>query len=344
MDKKIFIETSFDGLHKILDKEKEVIVIIDRKVDEIYGSEFPYRKIIIDTSEEHKTLNVVEDVIKELLFGEVTREVLILGVGGGITTDITGFTASIYKRGVRFAFCPTSLVGQIDASIGGKTGVNFAGYKNIVGVIRQPEFTYICVTSLGTLPKRQFASGLSEMLKTFIIADETSYHTLLLLLDLQRAYSGMRFDQDEKKVFTDLIRRAIEIKCSIVRGDVNDIGDRRKLNFGHTFGHAIEKCYINKIDIVHGEAVTEGMVIAARLSNKLGYLSSTDLHQFEMDISSIGLPLVSHVDLSKLIFSIRNDKKREGNSINFVFIEKIGSVFVKPIAIDELELLVNDLH
>ncbi len=341
---KIYINTTLDSIRKLICTEPEIIVIIDKNVDKVYGQYITHKKIVIEPSEEHKTLSLVEYIIRELLFLEATRSAFLIGVGGGITTDVVGFVASIYKRGVRFAFIPTSLVGQIDASIGGKTGVNFAGYKNIAGVINQPEFSYINTSILKSLPTKQFAAGISEMIKTFIIGDREAFIRCIELFKNGRCYSNLDFTDREAEIFKQLVLRAIEIKCQLVKNDIRDDKERRKLNLGHTFGHAIERCFINGGEILHGEAVSIGITISALISKKMGYLSNDDALMIENSLKEVGLPTKCTLPIENLITAIKNDKKREKDFINFVFICSIGDVSVEQITINKLYEIANDLY
>ena len=208
----------------------------------------------IEASEESKTMDTVMEICAWLLENNADRDALVLAIGGGITTDMAGFAASIYKRGVRFAYVPTTLLSQVDAAIGGKTGVNFDRYKNILGVIRQPEFTYICPQVLETLPKRDFLSGAAEMLKTFMIEDNGNYRKAADLFFAMAGEYSMEvhmYGEDagktwrnivakNRKALTELISAAAQVKAGVVSRDQFERGERRKLNLGHTFAHAIE--------------------------------------------------------------------------------------------------------
>ena len=193
----------------------------------------------VDVSETVKTMESVMDICSWLLDKGADRDALVLAVGGGITTDMAGFAATIYKRGVRFAYIPTTLLAQVDAAIGGKTGVNFEKYKNILGVIRQPEFTYLCPQVLESLPAREFLSGAAELLKTFIISDGGMYDRAVAYL---KAYSQDRAATLEQKEveLKELITAAAAVKAGVVSRDQFEKGERRVLNLGHTFAHAIE--------------------------------------------------------------------------------------------------------
>lgn len=333
----VYIRDSFDDFYSLVEKEKEVVAIIDKNVERLYSGCFPYNKIVIEVSEKNKTLKTIDYVIGELLKKEVNKNCLLLGIGGGILTDITGFVASIYKRGVRCAYVSTSLLGQVDASFGGKTGVNYKGYKNIVGSFSQPIFSYLNLSVLGTLPENEFNCGISEMLKMFVIADMGSYQTAVKLFSEKGPY--------DKDTFEKLLTIAVRLKSWIVERDVMEKGERRLLNLGHTFGHAIEKCSDSQGgNILHGEAISIGVIIAAKLSKKLGFLSDEDLSKIISDYQKIGLPVDCPYPMEMLLEAIRLDKKREGDDIHFVLIKNIGSAFLKTISIDELTEVSYDLH
>ena len=312
---------------------------------------------LIDAAEGNKTMATVESVIGEMLEAGADRSVLVLGIGGGITTDLAGFAASIYKRGVRFAFVPTTLLAQVDAAIGGKNGVNFLSYKNMIGVIRQPEFTYIYNVPLKTLPHRVVLSGVAELLKTFIIADAAAYDDSIGRLKAWRDSKndsknapGADFPTEAADVRTipeigDLAARAAEIKASIVEQDPEEHGLRRVLNLGHTFAHAIEK--LSDGSWSHGEAVSVGIIIAARLAESLsGKATDTDGRPFvcekglstrlKRDFAAIGLPTDCPYTLKEMYEAMSKDKKAEGNKINFILPERIGSV--KTVKLDVMAL------
>ncbi|MBQ0006438.1 MAG: 3-dehydroquinate synthase, partial [Alistipes sp.] len=252
----VTVSDSLSGLDSLLCRESRVIAIVDRKVGELYHHLIPTKeRIFIDASEKEKTLSTVAFITGRLLDMEADRNILLLGIGGGITTDIIGFAASIYKRGVRFAFIPTTLLAQVDASIGGKNGVNQNGFKNIIGTFCLPEFVWINSAFLKTLPVRELRNGVSELLKTFIIGNRTAYSEAVKEFGRSEDFSGIDWVQ--------YISMASGIKAQIVENDFRDGGERKKLNLGHSFGHAIERCATaENVDISHGEAVSMGIVIA----------------------------------------------------------------------------------
>lgn len=334
----VYIRDSFDDFYLISEHEKSVIAVIDKNVEKLYGDCFPYKKIVIGpVKEKIKTLKTVDFIIGELLKMEADRDTLLLGIGGGITTDITGFAASIYKRGIRCAYVSTSLLGQVDASFGGKTGVNYEGYKNIIGTFSQPVFSYLNISTLKTLPPREFSSGIVEMLKMFIIADRGSYQTAVTLFSGSKPYDTV--------IFEKLLTTAVRLKSWIVERDDKEKGERRLLNLGHTFGHAIEKCAADRsMPVLHGEAVSMGIIISAMISSKLRHFSNENLESLIDDFTRLGLPTRSPFSIEELFAAVKADKKREGDSIHMALINNIGSTFLETISIDELAEVSNDLY
>ncbi len=302
----IHINDKLEGVLDLL-QGKSIYVVIDKNLAWLDGV---LRKngatvIYIETSEQQKTLESVASIAQLLLEKGANRDAFIVGVGGGLTTDIAGFVASIYKRGVKFAFVPTTLLAQTDASIGGKNGVNFHSFKNILGTINQPEWIYICTEVLQTLPPKEFRAGIAEVLKTFILFDNEYYTkaveyfteleehlhsngTYLHKDNFLQSYdnsqdvfiSGGRFYKED--VLLDIIAKCAEYKSGVVERDEFERGERRLLNLGHTFAHSIEKiCGENPADyepIMHGEAVAIGMVLAAKVG-KAYYTGSRQLEE-----------------------------------------------------------------
>ena len=281
----------------------------------------------IEVSEEGKTIDTVLGLQEWLLGAGADRDALLLAVGGGITTDMAGFAASIYKRGIRFAFLPTTLLSQVDAAIGGKTGVNFHSLKNMIGVIRQPDFTYICPDVLDTLPGRDFRSGAAELLKTFIIEDGGNYEKAVELLS--RINSGESIASNAEEL-CQLIAAAAAVKAGIVSRDQFESGERRKLNLGHTFAHAIEfEARQRGSDITHGEAVAIGIIQAARLTD------AALAEKLRSDFRRAGLPTELPFPPGSLAASMLTDKKAEGGKIHFVLIRTIGDVYIHDMTVAE---------
>lgn len=276
-------------------------------------------------------METVREIYQKLTEIEADRSSFIVGLGGGVVCDIAGFVASTYMRGVEFGFVSTTLLSQVDASVGGKNGVNLGGYKNMVGVFNQPRFVICDIDLLKTLPEKDILSGFAEIVKHAVIGNPKLFS--YLETNYERALSL------NAEVIKRLIFDSIAIKSSIVNRDEKEAGERRKLNFGHTFGHAIEKA----TGVSHGEAVSAGMVIASALSNKRMSLSSEDAGKIEGLLGKLKLPTRLPFDLGSVLDALGKDKKRIGNSINFVLPRAIGHVVVEKISIKELETAINDL-
>ena len=365
------------GLDACLESYRSIFAIIDRNVAEKCPAASQMMEILkkrssqirlINPSEQDKTLESVMDICAWLLQNNADRDALILAVGGGITTDMAGFAASIYKRGVRFAFVPTTLLSQVDASIGGKTGVNFDKYKNILGVIRQPAFTYVCPQVLESLPQRDFLSGVAEMLKTFIIEDGGNYQKVAdLFFDISSEYhvEVLMNGNDEiktwrsilakhRKTLTGLITAAARVKAGVVSRDQFEKGERRKLNLGHTFAHAIETLAQREISsktdteeqerfpegVTHGEAVAMGMVLAAKLADRYYRNDRNDPTELEAKISTdlwdSNIPCYCPYTIEEMAQIMKKDKKAEGGKVHFVLPKAIGDVEIVDLTVEQV--------
>lgn len=319
---KIYIGSAPEILPHVFPQGR-VVVISDANVDRLHHSLLaPWETILIGTGETVKTIATVESVYRRLIGLGADRSTFILGVGGGIVTDIAGFTASTYMRGVPFGFVPTTLLGQVDASVGGKNGVNVDGYKNMVGVFSQPQFVVCDPAMLSTLPDREFRAGLAEALKAGVIADEGLFAAIE-----QASYEGLRMD-------TELLMRVVEgsigVKAAIIERDEREAGERRKLNLGHTLAHAMEKAS-NKMN--HGEAVAVGMALISRAAVRLGLLAETDCRRIEGTLCRLGFALAPPVDMKRLLREVAKDKKNEGGTLHVVFPTGIGSCTVRDMAL-----------
>lgn len=323
----------------------------------------PSNLLLLDVSEENKSMSTVLEICKWLMDNGADRNALLLAIGGGITTDMAGFAASIYKRGIRFAYVPTTFLSQVDAAIGGKTGVNFENYKNILGVIRQPEFTYVCPEVLGTLPYRDFLSGAAELLKTFII-DNTgdNYEKAVeVLSEIHGSIDRKQAIASHLAEIEDLAAAAAKIKAGIVERDEFECGERRKLNLGHTFAHAIESVSMSghngaKSGVTHGEAVAMGMIMAAKASERYYNLASESPSRREniagqndtvtseggeslssrlaRDFSRCGLPTECPFPPESLSGAMKKDKKAENGIVHFVLIRAIGDVRIEDLPVE----------
>ena len=311
-----------------LKREPEVFVVCDENVAWILEEAcpgLPHR--FLEATEGNKTLKTAEDIGRWLLQQKASRKALLLAIGGGITTDLAGFAAGIYKRGIRYANLPTTLLAQVDAAIGGKTGVNLDGYKNILGLFHQPEYTFICPEVLKTLPERERKAGLAELLKTFLLADGNAYENALE-------------DIREGKPLGKWITKAASIKEAIVAEDPYEHGIRAKLNLGHTFAHAIEH-EANKRgeDVHHGEAVATGIILAARLSETLKFAESGLAKRIKADFEAIGLPTQIPYPLEVLKEAMAKDKKAlGGGKVKFVLPVQPGEVKFVELNPDDLYL------
>lgn len=315
-------------------KCSSVFVVYDASLDEALLPDCPRFKV--EAGEGRKTLETVLEIEKWLLGLGADRDSLLVGIGGGVVTDLVGFAASIYLRGIRFGLVPTTLLAMVDAAYGGKNGVNFEGLKNMLGTFSKPEFVLAEPEFLATLPEREFRSGAAEMLKTFIIGDWEAYDAAVELLS---GHTPSRILSSEAltKELMALVDRARAIKEDIVSRDFREAGERRKLNLGHTFAHAVEALALERgLDIRHGEAVAMGMVIAAETAARLGLAEEDFPGMLRMDFEDCGLPADCPFTLSEMAFAISRDKKVEGERLNLVLPVSIGEVEIVPVDPKEL--------
>lgn len=331
-----------EELGAILKEEKNAYLVYDRKVEsharKLEG--FVKASLALDTGEDLKTLATVENICIWLLESGADRNALLIAVGGGITTDMCGMAASIYKRGIRFAYVPTTLLSQVDAAIGGKTGVNLLSYKNMLGTIRQSEFTWMSPDVLTTLPEEEFFDGAAELLKTFIIDNSSrSYSPAVRMLRTIRADGWT--PEDYFTQISHLVHEAAIVKAGIVERDQFENGERRLLNLGHTFAHAIE--HHSRLDgsgITHGEAVAIGIILAARLAEKVEGVKTTGrksiCDRLSQDFQDCGLPIRSPYAVEDLAEAMRKDKKAEDGKIHFVLPFEIGDVRIVDLSVDEM--------
>ena len=362
----VLVEEDLSGLLSALDPYPHIYAVMDGNVamhcpaaQEIAHlmNRMGVPGMLVDATERDKTMDTVMDICSWLMDNGADRDALVLAVGGGITTDMVGFAASIYKRGVRFAYVPTTLLAQVDASIGGKTGVNFERYTNILGLIRQPEFTYVCPKLLESLPYRDFMSGAAELLKTFIIEDGGCYRKAVdVLSDMEKGFAilpeedASEYWQDcissHLSELKDLIAAAVRVKAGVVSRDQFEKGERRKLNLGHTFAHAIETLaqtreYRDISDgngVTHGEAVAMGLVLAARLSDRISERSELESLEGELngDLIDCGIASYCPFTIEEMAYAMRKDKKAEGDLIHFVLPKAIGEVEIVDLSVDEV--------
>lgn len=330
---KICVGELLENVGTYLPKRK-MAIITDSNIAGLYRDKFPkgIEVIEIGMGEEIKTMDTVAMLMSRLLEMEFDRSSFLLAIGGGIVCDITGFVASIYMRGIEFGFVSTTLLSQVDASVGGKNGVNFEGFKNMVGVFALPNFVICEMEMLKTLPKEDVLCGFAEIVKHGVIASPELFNFIENNYDKALALDA--------KIIERFVYDSVLIKSDIVNKDARENGERRKLNFGHTFGHAIE--LVTKIP--HGKAVSIGMVVAMELSVKRGLMQQIVADRIKQVLEKLQLPTkMMDIDPALALAALKHDKKRAGDAINFVLLRNIGDAVVQEIKIDELETIVYDL-
>lgn len=301
------------------------VIITDENVFRIYGDCFPDLPVLrIEPGEDSKKIETIERLARGLLNAGIDRSGFILAVGGGLVCDVAGFLASVYMRGIRCGFVSSTLLSQVDASAGGKNGVNIGSLKNVLGVIRQPEFVICDTAMLLTLPDDEFLSGLAELIKTAVIGDRE----LFGIIESNRGKILAR----NTELLTLLVARSIRFKSWVVSEDEMETGLRRVLNFGHTYGHAIELHQHLK----HGFAVASGMELAARFSQERGYLTAGEADRIIALLDDFGLLSEYDLDEETLEKLIVHDKKKSGQQIYFIFAEGIGQAVAAKTPVEEI--------
>jgi 3-dehydroquinate synthase len=312
---------------------KHAVIITDENVNRLYRDAFPKDTpvIVIGTGEKVKNMDTMSLIFDELIKYQVDRSAYIIGIGGGVVCDIAGFVASAYMRGVSFGFVSTTLLSQVDASTGGKNGVNFKGYKNMIGVFNQPDFVICDPEMLKTLPEEEYIAAYGEVIKHALIKDKALFE----FLEENREKAMKR----DKGVIQRVVYDSLVIKSAVVQEDEKENGLRRILNFGHTLGHAIERY----TGIIHGKAVSIGMVMAAEISFAKGLIDKGTVERIKGLLIDYGLPVNIAFDKKEIIEIMKKDKKRAQSDINFVLLKSIGDVIIEPIAIKELEEIIYDM-
>ena len=329
----IFVGRVEDGLKRYA-QNRRIVVITDANIDRLYHDIInKYEHIIIGYGEGIKNLITVQNIYARLMEIGADRSTLLVGIGGGIVTDITGFVATTYMRGLDFGFVATTLLAQVDASVGGKNGVNILNYKNMVGTFAQPSFVISDVAFLRTLPHRELHAGMGEVVKMAIIGDEELFNFIEENISAS-CYTNIDTMQ---RIVLDSIR----LKADIVDRDECEKGIRRVLNLGHTIAHAIEKC-THKLN--HGEAVAVGLSKISHISNAMGILSSEDMQRIDDLLQKIGFSLEIPVPLSDVIREVRHDKKKSNNLMRIVLPERIGSCRIEEMPLGDVEHILDYLR
>lgn len=337
----IVLETSFDRLGAeaalVMKKGKKACIVTDSNVEPLYGKEVEAQlaplssrvdTFVFPAGEEHKNLDTVKQLYEFLILHHYDRGDMLVALGGGVVGDLCGFAAATYLRGVAFIQIPTTLLSQVDSSIGGKTGVDFDAYKNMVGAFHMPRLVYSNTAALLSLPKEQFASGMGEIIKHGLIKDRAYYEWLL---DHAAKIAGR-----DLAVCEEMVVRSDRIKRDVVEKDPTEQGERALLNFGHTLGHAIEK--LMEFGLLHGQCVALGYLGAAYISARRGMISMEELAGIREMTQRFGLPVTMEglgLDLDKVVETTKSDKKMDSGAIRFILLHAVGEAYVDRTVTDE---------
>ena len=345
----IVIEGDFQGLEERLRdiqvEGRKICIVTDTNVSPLYLCEVKQRvekvakqviAVTIPAGEEHKTLDTVREIYKELIEHKFDRKDLLLALGGGVVGDICGFAAATYLRGVRFIQMPTTLLSQVDSSIGGKTGVDFDAYKNMVGAFHMPALVYINVATLKSLPKKELASGMGEVLKHGLIRNRKYYDWLI-----ENAKAIEDVDVD---VCSQVVLESDKIKRAVVEEDPTEQGVRGHLNYGHTLGHAIEKQM--NFSLSHGACVALGMLAAMQIQVARGTLDQREYDKLKSALKKFSLPThLGKIDIQAILENTKNDKKREAGQVKFILLEEIGKAVIdRTVSLDEMEAALKKIQ
>jgi 3-dehydroquinate synthase len=310
---------------------KELIIILtDETIFALHEQKFKnYVVIKIDGTEKNKTQATIDSIVSQMLEMDIDKSFMLVGVGGGVVTDMAGYTASIYKRGIKLGLVPTTILGMTDAAIGGKNGVNVGLYKNMVGTTYRAQFILYDYSFLETLPKAEWVNGFAEIIKHACIKDAAMFEEL--------AANNIDFYFNDKNSIARLIEKNVAIKIAVVVNDEHETGERFLLNFGHTFGHAVENLY----SLPHGHAVSIGMIMAAKISEEINNFDSASKEKLVQILQQYNLPVSLQIDNEQVLSSLKKDKKRAGDAINFVLLNSIGDGVVQKIPFTQIESLLD---
>lgn len=336
----IYFEPSFDHLSEFLEKdcqisERKICIVSDSNVFPLYGEQIvsvltdhciSLTSFVFPAGEQNKTLDTVKQLYEHLILHHFERRDLVLALGGGVVGDLAGYAAATYLRGIDFVQIPTTLLSQVDSSIGGKTGVDFDSYKNMVGAFHQPSLVYMNLNTLMSLDTQQFACGMGEILKHGLIKDAAYYEWLINHM--------AEINDRELPVLLEMVQKSCNIKRMVVEKDPTEKGERALLNFGHTIGHAIEK--VKSPNLLHGECVALGTVAAAYISFKRGLLSAEEFYEIrDMNVGFDLSFLVDGINDEEILRITKSDKKMDSGKVKFILLKKIGKAFIDHTVTDE---------
>ena len=324
-----YFDTQLEQLQKLVPAE-QTIILTDDNLFARHKKKFKgWKTIVIKAGEAHKNQSTVDHIIEQLIETGADRKTTLIGIGGGVITDITGYVAGIFLRGISFGFVPTSILAMVDAAVGGKNGVDVGLYKNMVGLIRQPAFILFDYSFLKTLPREEWINGFAEIIKHAAIKDAAMFK----ILEEAKLSTFQKNSDDIAK----LVKRNVLIKTKVVVNDEFESGERKLLNFGHTIGHAIENLY----QIPHGHAISIGMGLACRLSEKLTGFKEGD--RVIRLLKQYGLPPQFDFDKERAFDILLKDKKKAGQQISFILLNKIGKAEIKLISLEDMNNLIHQL-
>jgi 3-dehydroquinate synthase len=325
-----YFDASFDALKKLVPVESAVI-ITDENVFEAHKKKFKgWSTIVLKPGEQYKVQQTVDVIIDRLIEFSADRQTTLIGVGGGVITDITGYVASIYMRGIAVGFVPTSLLAMVDASIGGKNGIDVGVYKNMVGIIRQPNFLLYDTSFLKSLPLSEWQNGFAEIIKHASIKDAPLFKQL-------ESHTLATYKKD-LSLAAKLVERNVMIKTKVVLADEFEKADRKLLNFGHTLGHALENSY----ELSHGQAISIGMTYAAVISEQL--LNFKNRHALVSLLEKYGLPTYASFNTTKAISILQKDKKKTKDAVHYILLEKLGKAVIQTIPFVKLEKILKAIQ
>ena len=320
-----YFDTPFSHLKELVD-QKHAVIVTDENIFRHHEKKFKgWNTIILKAGEQYKVQATVDTAMEQLIALGADRKTVLIGIGGGVITDITGYAGAIYMRGIKVGFIPTTILAMVDASIGGKNGIDIGVYKNLAGTIRQPDFLLYDYSFLKTLPDSEWINGFAEIIKHAAIKDAAMFR----LLEAKK----LDYFRKNKSALAALIEKNARIKTSVVKHDEFEAGERKLLNFGHTLGHAIENMY----ELSHGQAISIGMTRAALISqNIIGFKDAPRLIE---TLGKYELPTLAEYDKKKAFEILKMDKKKEKAEMNYILLQRIGKGVIQKIAMSDLEKL-----